>query len=97
MQPPQAQDWRCKVTPAEIAEVKVRFQSGTHTDSDVRALISHAEHTPSIGQTIALLKDSEDYWERVVMATNPVTGSVPVRFKVGGPSWAEIEEREYRL
>lgn len=85
------------MTPAEIAEIKARFQAGTHTDSDFRALLSHAEHTPSIGQTIALLKDSEDYWDRVVLAMNPVTGSHPVRFTVGGPSWAEVHEREYRL
>lgn len=82
------------MTAAEIAEVKTRFQAGTHTDSDFRALLGHAETTPSIGETIQLLKEAEAYWDGAIMATNEETGAYPIRFAVGGPDWAGQMSRE---
>ncbi|AWN22182.1 hypothetical protein DKM44_02155 [Deinococcus irradiatisoli] len=71
------------MTGAELTEIKARFQAGTETRADFRALLNHAENTPTIGETIELLKESEAYWERVIVATNPVTGPVAMKFTIG--------------
>lgn len=85
------------MTAAEIAEVRARFNAGTETRADTRALLSHAEGTPTIGETIQMLKEAEAYWDGAIMATNPVTGAHRIRYSVGGSNWAEVEEKLARL
>lgn len=82
------------MNPAELAEVRARFNAGTETRADFRALLSHAETTPSVAETMGLLDEAGDYWDRVVMATNPQTGAYPIRLAVGGPDWREPMTRE---
>ncbi|WP_237725042.1 hypothetical protein [Deinococcus alpinitundrae] len=53
------------MTPAEIAEVEARFQAGTHTDVDFRALLSAAKSAPTVPQVVEMLHEAGREFDRI--------------------------------